>query len=905
MSGELKLHGPALIDAGYLVIPILPGQKRPGMKKWESARLTAIDTSKFNGDGLGILTGQGAHPVIGIDVDASNPALVESFVAWCSLHLGLTAERVGAAPRILLPYRAADESIHKMLSREFFDAADPVKPSGAENRQRVEILANGQQFVAYHTHPDTKEPYRWVDDFGGLLAWPAAELPVVTLAQLQAAIAEFDRLAEVCGLRPYVTASPLKVERAALAPGVGDDADGSALALAVAATPFVGITLENVESFLVYHSWSDRDEWLRVCQAVHHQFAGSDDAFEVFANWSSQWPEYDRDKVAVEWRSFGRKDVLSPITFRSIYKEFKARRAAAEREEIKALRVQVLELIAACESDIELINVVGPKCGRAADGDEGVLLSLRAPFMARYKIVHPEHASLSVADARRAMLPEKPLKKSAAAVSSAALAMRVQQQPGSQPLTEFGNTWRMLERYGDALMYVGELESWFSWTGNYWEKHSGDSTIRMLAQSTISDLHLEMRALPATADEKERDAQAAFYKFCSSSQKAKMISAMVATAQTMDDMLVPVSELDKHAHLFGVANGAVDLRTGALVAPALEHHITVASEVTYDIDAEAPLWRQTIADVFCGDDALAAFFQRVVGYAMMSDPKDDIIVIPFGSGANGKSTVIGAIRSVFGTHARTASAATFLASGTEGGGSPGGCREDVLRLRGSRFVYVTEPDAGSVLKEGLIKSMTGGEAMPARGVHAKATVEVQPTWVTFMPTNHRPTIKGEDHAIWRRIMPIPFLRNFDKPDGAVDGAGRALVKDVNRAARLEAEASGILRWCVEGALEYQRVGLKVPTAVREAKQAYRDDMDVMRDWLDEFCVEGAGLRVAGSDLWEAWERYVRVGGGPKWINTQNAFGRKLAEKGFEKVKTHGRVYYSGLELKDGASAEGL
>jgi P4 family phage/plasmid primase-like protien len=896
MSGEFKQHAPALIDAGYLVVPIMPGQKRPSIKKWEGARLTAADSRKYNGDGLGILTGQGEHPIIGLDVDASNPALVASFVAWCSNTLGLSPERVGAAPRILLPYRVdPDEgAVHKMLSREFFDEADPVKPSGAVNKQRLEVLAHGQQFVAYHTHPDTKEPYQWVDDFGGLLAWPAAELPVVTLVQLQAALAEFDRLAAVCGLSPYkaTPSAPPKVERTAV-----DDTDGSALAAAVGAAPFVGVTLENVESFLIYHSWTDRDEWLRVCQAMHHQFDGSEEAFEVFANWSSQWPDYDRDKVEVEWNSFGRRTEGRPVTFRSIYKEFKARRAAAELEDVKALRVQVLEMIASCQSDIELINVVGPKCGKAAAGDDGVLLSLRAPFMARYKVVHPEHASLSVADARRAMLPEKPLKKSAAAVSGAALAMRVQEAPGAQPLTEFGNTWRMLERYGEALMYVGELESWFSWTGNYWEKHSSNSTIRMLAQSTISALHLEATALPANADKGALDAHAAFMKFCANSQKSAMISGMVAAAQAMDEMLVPVGELDKHAHLFGVANGAVDLRTGALVPPNLDDHITVASEVEYDIDAEAPLWRATIADVFCGDMELAAFFQRVCGYAMLGDPKDDIIVIPFGNGANGKSTVIGAVRSVFGHHARTASSATFLASGAEGGGSPGGCREDVLRLRGSRFVYVTEPDAGSVLKEGLIKSMTGGEAMPARGVHAKATVEVQPTWVTFMPTNHRPTIKGEDHAIWRRIMPIPFLRNFDKDVDAI--------KDVNRAARLEAESAGILRWCVEGALEYQRVGLKVPEAVRAAKQSYRDDMDVMRDWLDEYCVEGAGQQVAGIDLWEAWDRYIRVGGGPKWIGTQTALGRKLAEKGFEKAKRHGRMYYLGLALKDGGGAGDL
>ncbi|MCW3678891.1 DNA primase, partial [Burkholderia cenocepacia] len=111
--------------------------------------------------------------------------------------------------------------------------------------------------------------------------------------------------------------------------------------------------------------------------------------------------------------------------------------------------------------------------------------------------------------------------------------------------------------------------------------------------------------------------------------------------------------------------------------------------------------------------------------------------------------------------------------------------------------------------EGLIKAMTGGDPIPARGLWSKTTIEVVPTWVAFMPTNHKPIVKGDDHAIWRRLMLVPFERNFDKD--------ATIKKDPSRAERLAAELPGVLAWCVRGALAYQQHGLRPTSSVAAAR----------------------------------------------------------------------------------------
>lgn len=212
--GAFPTLAPRLIAAGYIVVPITPGKKYPALTAWQSARLTTADAHKFPGRGTGVLTGQGDFPIVAFDVDSVAPALVEGFVAWCRTNLGETVERVGNAPKRLLVYRAAESGWRKRESPWFDDDAG--------NEHRLEVLGMGQQFVAYHVHPDTGRPYEWTDLFGGAEHVPAADLPIVTAQQVAGAIAEFERLAEAAGFvrrTGAAPAAPRATERAPREPG--------------------------------------------------------------------------------------------------------------------------------------------------------------------------------------------------------------------------------------------------------------------------------------------------------------------------------------------------------------------------------------------------------------------------------------------------------------------------------------------------------------------------------------------------------------------------------------------------------------------------------------------------------------------------------------------------------------
>ena len=870
--------GATLIDNGYLIIPIREGEKRPALSSWQSARIAKQDLPKYANHGVGVLCGQGDQPIVGIDVDISHPAVGAAVIKWCRAHMGAGGERVGAAPRILLAYRAAESGWAKGASLTFFDPQDATKPNGKRNEQRIEVLGLGQQFVAYHQHPDTGQPYEWVDLWGGLEAVHARDLPVITAEQVTTLMTM---------LHDLVAATPgLEVVQGGDSPvRLAATGDGDWL---MSVSPTLGLTIEQAAGHI---GQLDNEQvglyeiWLSVGMALHHEFGGSDEAFALWDSWSAKSDKYDHKECVRRWPSFGRS-TATPVTARWLVKMANQARHDASMREKRAAIDQVKTLLASAADGVALTEVLTKKIkpmmlGTSSGGGSGLsgytnvfsgdaLLSAEVGALVKARFKEVTGAVLPAAELKSMLAPER--------------THTVRKQ---RPLTEFGNAERMLDRYHESLMYVPETDVWYVWSGVYWRmaqkveiEHYAKETIRVLV-----DEHDEHADTPE------------FFKFCAISQQAKMVKNMVTLAASDPRVMVPVAELDKNSHLLGVGNGVVDLRTQQLLPPAPQYRVTKVAGASFDAEATCPVFEQTLLDVFFGDRVMVAFVQRLIGYTLLGQPNLDFMVIPFGNGSNGKSTVLGTIRKMFGGYARSADAASFVTDPKTGGGGSGGAREDLLRLKGARFVYVNEPDENSELREGAVKAMTGGDALSARGVYAKSTVEFEPTWVSFLPTNHKPIIKGSDNGIWRRLILLPFLRNFENDPN--------VTKDEKRGEKLEQEIPGVLAWAVRGVAAFLDSGIGIPESVKTAGLEYRQQMDLLADWLAECCEVGDEFKTPMADLWASWEAYAKANGTINYIRSSTALGRRLDNRFPQARDRTGARARKGLKIRLGKDPFGI
>lgn len=122
--------------------------------------------------------------------------------------------------------------------------------------------------------------------------------------------------------------------------------------------------------------------------------------------------------------------------------------------------------------------------------------------------------------------------------------------------------------------------------------------------------------------------------------------------------------------------------------------------------------------------------------------------ILWGTGANGKSTFLNTLQTLFGDYACSTGTETFMKKTSEQS-------NDLARLKGTRLVTTTEVEQGKALSESLIKQITGGDEITARFLYGEF-FSFKPTFKIYMATNHKPKIRGADNGIWRRIKMIPF-----------------------------------------------------------------------------------------------------------------------------------------------------
>ena len=194
MTGPLQTLGPSLIEAGYSIVPIHPGSKRPIGNDWSENPATMDTVKKFNGAGIGLLAGVGNIPLCIIDIDCSWPPGAEMAEKMASEMLGFCLQRIGQYPKQSLVYRAFDDGWPKAFSKKFqhpehlrkftrTNISDALVEK--DDAIQIEVLGKGQQSVAYGVHPVTEKEYYWEDLMGGIALANPDDLSIVRMDQVK------------------------------------------------------------------------------------------------------------------------------------------------------------------------------------------------------------------------------------------------------------------------------------------------------------------------------------------------------------------------------------------------------------------------------------------------------------------------------------------------------------------------------------------------------------------------------------------------------------------------------------------------------------------------------------------------------------------------------------------------
>ena len=289
----------ALYNQGYKPIPIRPASKIPFMSKGESWQVeinkSQVEAWTENGKGGGgiALTG-----LCAIDCDVLDKGVSRGLLKALMDDFGNDlVVRIGQKPKFLIPCHP-DSDIPKKRKVTWWD-----KTGG---KHEIEFLSAGDQyFLAYGIHPETRQDFTWLWDRSPMTL-RADELKVwdgIDLAGLE------DKFNDLCRAAGFTQVKP---SGAGSRGGAGESEDRAGSGTWDDIKPPGGMAdpggLAELAAWLdvLPAEWADdRDNWITIGAAIHHETGGSNEGWVVFDKWSQVSAKYkSRADTIGRWESF-------------------------------------------------------------------------------------------------------------------------------------------------------------------------------------------------------------------------------------------------------------------------------------------------------------------------------------------------------------------------------------------------------------------------------------------------------------------------------------------------------------------------------------------------------------------------------------------------------------------------
>jgi putative DNA primase/helicase len=451
-------------------------------------------------------------------------------------------------------------------------------------------------------------------------------------------------------------------------------------------------------------------------------------------------------------------------------------------------------------------------------------------------------------------------------------------------LSDLGNAWRMATLFGQELRYCALSKKWHFWSGKNWAiDNTGE--VERRAIRVIEDLKPQ-------AGKKSHEEMMLQERFARKCENARAIESMIKICRFLPGMYIDPKEFDADPWLLNCLNGTIDLRSGELRPHDPADLLTCMVPVAYEREASYGAFERFLYQIMLVEEQpkianeMVSFLQRALGYALTGSCREQCFFLLWGSGSNGKTTLVNLLTRLLGSYARNTPVDTLMARDRRNE-----IRSDIARLDGPRFVTAKEVDRGGRLSESLVKELTGQDTITARFLYGEY-FDFIPQFKLFLATNNKPVIRGSDKAIWRRIMFIRFPLELAKED-----------QDAELPHKLWAEASGILAWLVRGCLQWQEMGLDPPEEVLKATAEYRAEMDALQDFLKDKCLVDPELSECAANLYKAYGTWADEQGlTEKERLKQRSFGICLSEQGLMKTRTTGGLrIWRGLGLRSSVS----
>jgi len=396
------------------------------------------------------------------------------------------------------------------------------------------------------------------------------------------------------------------------------------------------------------------------------------------------------------------------------------------------------------------------------------------------------------------------------------------------------------------------------------------------------------------------------------------IATSLFMAPRVDSRLATIAEnLDQKPWLLPCKNGVIDLQRGIIVDAVPDDLLTKRIDVAYSVDADYTFWQYIIDDICIDPDIpstkeLPRFLKRFLGSAITGNITEEYLAIFIGPGRNGKGTILGTIADILGPYYHEANRSLFIEQKNEP--PPSATSEHMFALLGKRLVVGAETNKGQKIDGGLIKKLTGGNKINYRRNYGSEKIS-NASHTLVLETNNIPYGLTKEFSLVQRLLLIDLSYRYvddieaeEKKLPALKGKYKQKDSLLKNKLKSKENREGVLKWLVEGCLEWQEKGLEIPECILESRQKLQENEDYLHNFLKEImehCPDQENMRMGFKNFYKAFEYY--------WKDTiddrgtkapfKNTISKAMRDRGYIVEKEGGVMKVFHFKIKDEIAAE--
>lgn len=409
-------------------------------------------------------------------------------------------------------------------------------------------------------------------------------------------------------------------------------------------------------------------------------------------------------------------------------------------------------------------------------------------------------------------------------------------------LTDAGNGERFAETSAGDLRYVPQVDKWYSWSGKLWEEDRKGGKAMQRAINVARGIYADAEKT------KDDDIAKRLKSWARESEDVRQLEAMIKIARSLDGLRCPITAFDADPWALNTPGGILDLRAGTIRAHDPQSLCSKMTNGSYDPEARSEVFDRYLADATEGDEEMAGFLARAMGYSLTGDVGAQSLFMVIGAAGSGKTTLIELLNHLLGDYATVVRPETLLTKKNDEGP-----RNDLAAINGRRLVAVSEIEKGKTFASAVVKSLAGSDTICARYLYGEPFT-FKPVCKIWLSANDAPAVSVNDDGMWRRIIRIPFNNVIPEAKRDPTLPGKLASPEC---------MSAIMAWAVRGCLDWQargggQRGLALPAKIREAIAEYRQEVNPLNDFLFECCEAVEGVETSQKDLRDAYQAWCRA-----------------------------------------------